>query len=194
MPYGRLPCPRPPGHDPGWPRRSKTAWRTSRTTWSRTSRGAMRTTWPCWTPPMPMWSATASTCRKSLKRAGAWPTRPACSTHCSSWTGQGRCPQHHLGHRLRRGLQLAAGGHLRRQRQAPASARGRSRTRCVFPGLPWLSRRGSSFIWGVWHDAKHVAGHIATQRTYSAYRDRDQRAADRQQPATFSNVSTLGAH
>jgi putative flavoprotein involved in K+ transport len=37
-------------------------------------------------------------------------------------------------------------------------------------GLPWLSRRGSSFIWGVWHDAKHVAGHIATQRTYEAYR------------------------
>lgn len=29
-------------------------------------------------------------------------------------------------------------------------------------GLPWLSRRGSSFIWGVWHDAKFVADHIAT--------------------------------
>lgn len=40
-----------------------------------------------------------------------------------------------------------------------------------FLGLPWLSRRGSSFIWGVWHDAKHVAGHIATQRTYLAYRN-----------------------
>lgn len=39
-----------------------------------------------------------------------------------------------------------------------------------FIGLPWLSRRGSTFIWGVWHDAKHVAGHIATQRTYEAYR------------------------
>lgn len=38
-----------------------------------------------------------------------------------------------------------------------------------FLGLPWLSRRGSSFIWGVWHDAKHVADHIATQRKYSAY-------------------------
>ena len=35
-----------------------------------------------------------------------------------------------------------------------------------FLGLPWLSRRGSSFIWGVWHDAKHIAGHIATQRSY----------------------------
>ena len=39
-----------------------------------------------------------------------------------------------------------------------------------FLGLPWLSRRGSSFIWGVWHDAKHVADHIATQRGYLAYR------------------------
>jgi putative flavoprotein involved in K+ transport len=46
-----------------------------------------------------------------------------------------------------------------------------------FLGLPWLSRRGSSFIWGVWHDAKHVAGHIATQRTYLAYRDCAQRQA-----------------
>ncbi len=47
-----------------------------------------------------------------------------------------------------------------------------------FLGLPWLSRRGSSFIWGVWHDAKHVVGHIATQRTYLSYRDSDQRKND----------------
>jgi putative flavoprotein involved in K+ transport len=39
-----------------------------------------------------------------------------------------------------------------------------------FLGLPWLSRRGSSFIWGVWHDAKYLADHIATQRSYLAYR------------------------
>lgn len=38
-----------------------------------------------------------------------------------------------------------------------------------FLGLPWLSRRGSSFIWGVWHDAKFIADHIATQRNYLAY-------------------------
>ncbi|MFR9730660.1 flavin-containing monooxygenase [Saccharopolyspora sp. MS10] len=37
-----------------------------------------------------------------------------------------------------------------------------------FLGLPWLSRRGSSFIWGVWHDARYVADHIATQRGYLA--------------------------
>src|SRR5215204_176280 len=38
-----------------------------------------------------------------------------------------------------------------------------------FLGLPWQSRRGSSFIWGVWHDAKYLADHIATQRRYLAY-------------------------
>lgn len=30
-----------------------------------------------------------------------------------------------------------------------------------FLGLPWLSRRASPFIWGVWHDAAHIADHIA---------------------------------
>ena len=39
-----------------------------------------------------------------------------------------------------------------------------------FLGLPWLSRRGSSFIWGVWHDAKYLADHITTQRGYLAYK------------------------
>ncbi|MFM7654954.1 MAG: flavin-containing monooxygenase [Paracoccaceae bacterium] len=39
-----------------------------------------------------------------------------------------------------------------------------------FIGLPWLSRRGSSFIWGVWHDARHVADQIAIQRAYHGYR------------------------
>jgi putative flavoprotein involved in K+ transport len=38
-----------------------------------------------------------------------------------------------------------------------------------FLGLPWLSRRGSSFIWGVWHDARYLADHINTQRGYLAY-------------------------
>lgn len=38
-----------------------------------------------------------------------------------------------------------------------------------FLGLPWLSRRGSSFIWGVWHDAAHVAEHISIQRGYLSY-------------------------
>lgn len=38
-----------------------------------------------------------------------------------------------------------------------------------FLGLPWQSRRGSSFIWGVWHDAKYVADQIVIQRQYMAY-------------------------
>jgi putative flavoprotein involved in K+ transport len=40
-----------------------------------------------------------------------------------------------------------------------------------FLGLPWLSRRGSAFIWGVWHDAKHIADHIVTQRKYLSYHE-----------------------
>lgn len=32
-----------------------------------------------------------------------------------------------------------------------------------FLGLPWLSMRGSSFIWGVWEDAKYLAAHIAAR-------------------------------
>jgi putative flavoprotein involved in K+ transport len=47
-----------------------------------------------------------------------------------------------------------------------------------FLGLPWLSRRGSAFIWGVWHDAKHIADHIVTQRKYLAYYDAPQRHED----------------
>ncbi|MBO0981348.1 NAD(P)/FAD-dependent oxidoreductase [Microbacterium sp. SD291] len=38
-----------------------------------------------------------------------------------------------------------------------------------FLGLPWQSRRGSSFIWGVWHDARYLADQIQIQCGYSAY-------------------------
>jgi putative flavoprotein involved in K+ transport len=38
-----------------------------------------------------------------------------------------------------------------------------------FLGLPWQSRRGSTFIWGVWHDAKYIADQIAIQRAYAEY-------------------------
>ena len=40
-----------------------------------------------------------------------------------------------------------------------------------FLGLPWQSRRGSSFIWGVWHDAKYLADQIKIQRDYIAYHE-----------------------
>ena len=48
-----------------------------------------------------------------------------------------------------------------------------------FLGLPWLSSRGSSFIWGVWHDARRIADHIATQRMYLAYRSPAEQTLDR---------------
>lgn len=52
----------------------------------------------------------------------------------------------------------------------PAHQRGVSNEAGLyFLGLPWQSRRGSSFIWGVWHDAKFVADHILKQRGYLAY-------------------------
>lgn len=43
-----------------------------------------------------------------------------------------------------------------------------------FLGLPWQSRRGSSFIWGVWHDAKHISEQIDIQRKYMDYHDKAQ--------------------
>lgn len=52
----------------------------------------------------------------------------------------------------------------------PAHKRGVSKEPGVyFLGLPWLSRRGSSFIWGVWHDARYIADQIAIQHNYMDY-------------------------
>ena len=53
----------------------------------------------------------------------------------------------------------------------PSHKRGISREPGIyFLGLPWQSRRGSSFIWGVWHDAKFVVDHIVKQQGYLAYK------------------------
>jgi putative flavoprotein involved in K+ transport len=63
------------------------------------------------------------------------------------------------------------------ERGRPKHQRGVSAERGIyFLGLPWQSRRGSSFIWGVWHDAKHIADRISTQRKYNEYRPSNQRA------------------
>ncbi|MGI3171145.1 flavin-containing monooxygenase [Pseudooceanicola sp. C21-150M6] len=35
-----------------------------------------------------------------------------------------------------------------------------------FLGLPWLTRRASSFIFGVWHDASYIRDHILKRRAY----------------------------
>jgi len=56
-------------------------------------------------------------------------------------------------------------------RGRPIHQRGVSRVPGLyFVGLPWQSRRGSSFIWGVWHDGKFVVDQIAIQESYLAYR------------------------
>ncbi len=56
------------------------------------------------------------------------------------------------------------------EKGAPKHQRGVSaESGLYFLGLPWQSRRGSSFIWGVWHDARFLADHITTQRGYLAY-------------------------
>ncbi|WP_455925087.1 flavin-containing monooxygenase [Pseudomonas putida] len=70
----------------------------------------------------------------------------------------------------------------------PAHQRGVSTEPGVyFLGLPWQSRRGSSFIWGVWHDAKYIADQIAIQRQYAAYhRDAAQRQAKAVEQPTVS--------
>ncbi|MEO6301339.1 MAG: NAD(P)/FAD-dependent oxidoreductase [Paracoccaceae bacterium] len=47
-----------------------------------------------------------------------------------------------------------------------------------FLGLPWQSRRGSAFIWGVWHDAKFLADHITKLRAYLAYEAAPHRATE----------------
>lgn len=39
-----------------------------------------------------------------------------------------------------------------------------------FLGLPNLVNRASSFIYGVWHDAKYIADHIVLQQGYMSYR------------------------
>jgi len=58
------------------------------------------------------------------------------------------------------------------ERRKPRQQRGVSSEPGVyFLGLPWQSRRGSSFIWGVWHDAKYVADQISIQRSYLAHNE-----------------------
>ncbi|NTH81306.1 NAD(P)-binding domain-containing protein [Agrobacterium rhizogenes] len=62
------------------------------------------------------------------------------------------------------------------ERGRPKHQRGVSGERGIyFLGLPWQSRRGSSFIWGVWHDAKYLADRISTQRKYHEYRPSSQK-------------------
>ena len=55
-------------------------------------------------------------------------------------------------------------------RGRPAHLRGISNEPGVyFLGLPWQTRRASSFIYGVWHDARYITDHILKRRAYLAY-------------------------
>ncbi len=52
----------------------------------------------------------------------------------------------------------------------PVHKRGISAEKGIyFLGLPNLTNRSSSFIWGVWHDAKYIADHIGIHMDYLAY-------------------------
>lgn len=54
---------------------------------------------------------------------------------------------------------------------APIHNRGiTSESGIYFVGLPYLSGKGSSFIWGVWHDAKRIAEYIGIQKHYHSYK------------------------
>jgi len=67
-------------------------------------------------------------------------------------------------------------GHGLDEHGRPQHRRGIAAERGIyFLGLPWLSNRSSSFIWGVWHDARRIADHIATQRKYLAHHEALQR-------------------
>ncbi|MGR0219919.1 flavin-containing monooxygenase [Agromyces sp. ZXT2-6] len=64
-----------------------------------------------------------------------------------------------------------------------------------FLGLPWQSRRGSSFIWGVWHDARYLADQIMIQRGYHAYLPEAATAAGASTPSDsgLDHVAALAA-
>lgn len=53
----------------------------------------------------------------------------------------------------------------------PFHKRGISAERGIyFLGLPNLVNRASSFIYGVWHDAKYIADHVVLQNAYTDYK------------------------
>ncbi|WP_281701086.1 NAD(P)/FAD-dependent oxidoreductase [Acetobacter malorum] len=53
------------------------------------------------------------------------------------------------------------------ERGSPRHERGVSEeSGLYFLGLAWLARRASPFIWGVWHDADYIAGHIEAQNSH----------------------------
>ena len=73
-------------------------------------------------------------------------------------------------HAVADAAQAYAGGVIEATNRANLQIRGiGAEPGIYFLGQPYQTRRGSAFIWGVWHDAKLVADHIAIQRSYLAY-------------------------
>lgn len=62
-----------------------------------------------------------------------------------------------------------------------------------FLGLPWQSRRGSSFIWGVWHDAQYLVDQIQIQRSYLDYTAIDTSPAETASDAPTPSFARVGA-
>lgn len=68
---------------------------------------------------------------------------------------------------------------------APLHKRGIAAERGIyFLGLPELTNRASSFLYGCWYDAKYIATHIGIQRNYAAYRRQPQDTAPPPPPDT----------
>ncbi|MGO2655592.1 MAG: flavin-containing monooxygenase [Pseudoclavibacter sp.] len=75
------------------------------------------------------------------------------------------------------------------QQGQPVQQRGVSNEPGIyFLGLPWQSSRGSSFIWGVWHDAKYVADQIVIQHDYQQYESHRDRAAADTMPSSCADT------
>lgn len=52
-----------------------------------------------------------------------------------------------------------------------------------FMGLPWLSRRASSFIFGAWQDASYLADHIVQRQGYADYKQSRSAGQPRTRPS-----------
>ena len=83
----------------------------------------------------------------------------------AGWSQDGRAP-------ASSGLQLGLAVNAFDDKGEPFHKRGISAASGIyFLGLPNLVNRASSFIYGVWHDAKYIADHIVQQRGYLSFDD-----------------------
>ncbi|WP_278255372.1 NAD(P)-binding domain-containing protein [Nocardioides convexus] len=147
-----------------------TASSASARTSPRTSPVGTPTTWPCSGPPTSTSRATASTSPRSRRPKSSAPTPTPRSTRCCRSTSPRPASPRSCGPPASRSTTAGS-------RSTPSTTPAARSTAGASPPSPastsWACRgspaAGRDFIWGVWHDAKHVAGHIATQRGYLSY-------------------------